>query len=121
MVGNEYMYMAKNHNVLSYQIDKEIVTIVTDVKWYKFPKFKVLSELRDFLPVENNGKQLSVITPQIDGSVFSQLKKDLLDSIKKVKENAEYIPQASAINKNVKTLIDMAKTEIEMVKVMKQQ
>jgi hypothetical protein len=40
----------------------------------------------------------------------------LLDNIKRVKDDKEYIPQAQEINSNIKTMIDLAKAEIEYMK-----
>ncbi|MCO6499105.1 MAG: hypothetical protein J5I47_01865 [Vicingus serpentipes] len=57
--------------------------------------------------------------PTINGAVVSNVKQILLDNIKKVQENKDYIPQAAEINNNVKSIIDLAKAEIEMVKTIK--
>jgi hypothetical protein len=47
----------------------------------------------------------------------SKLSELMMENVQKIKDNPNYIPQAEAINSNVKTMIDLAKTEIEMIKV----
>ncbi len=58
---------------------------------------------------------------RIGGNVLSEAKEIVLDNIKKLQgeKGSDYIPQAQAINKEVHTIIDLAKTEIELVKTMK--
>jgi hypothetical protein len=55
---------------------------------------------------------------KIGSNVLSEMKDVAMDSIKKLQaENgADYIPQAQEINRQVGRVIDLAKTEIELVK-----
>jgi len=62
----------------------------------------------------NNQVQSSII-----GQNASELTNIIMDNIKKVKEDPSFIPQAEAINSGVKTIIDIAKTQIEGYKAMK--
>lgn len=45
-----------------------------------------------------------------------ELKNILLNNIRKVQDDSTYLPQAQEVNANVKTIIDLAKTEVEMAK-----
>lgn len=59
--------------------------------------------------------------PKIGSSVLSDTKDIVLENIRRLQgdRGAEFIPQAQQINKEVHTIIDLAKTEIELIKVMK--
>lgn len=46
----------------------------------------------------------------------SRLEKILMDNIQKVQQDKDYIPQAREVNTNIKSLIDLAKTEVEYMK-----
>ena len=67
--------------------------------------------------------QNAVVTyePKIGGDVLSKAKDVLFDNIEKLKGEggADFIPQAQQINKEVNTIIDLAKTEVELIKVIK--
>lgn len=72
------------------------------------------------VPVEiNNAPQLPVkrqvktIAEEVRAAL-PDLKGTIMDSINKIKENKDYIPQANAINSTINTLLEMAKFEIKM-------
>ena len=73
--------------------------------------------LKQFKPVdaEGNRKQSDLM---LMGStdLTAQLKGILLDNIEKVKENRDYIPQATTINNNVNSLINLTKLQLDYVK-----
>ena len=75
------------------------------------------------LPAERSTRETSALTyqPKIGSSVLSDTKDIVLENIKRLQgeKGAEFIPQAQQINKEVHTIIDLAKTEIELIKVMK--
>lgn len=60
-------------------------------------------------------------TPTIGSTVLGQCKDILMDNIKKLQgeDGAKFIPQAQEIKHNVSSVIDLAKTEIELIKVIK--
>ena len=55
----------------------------------------------------------------IANNIFPDLQQILMDNIEKVKSNKGYIPQAAEINKNVNSIINLARTQIDMMKQMK--
>ena len=46
----------------------------------------------------------------------SKIEDILLDNITKIQKDADYLDQAKEVNSNVRTLIDLAKTEVEYMK-----
>lgn len=59
------------------------------------------------------------IKSTIIGTNAGELTNILMDNIRKIKEDPGYIAQADAINNNVKSIIDVAKAQIDAFKVMK--
>lgn len=70
---------------------------------------------------ENQEQGMTVI-PEVTGVVTSisnnasELSQLLMSNIRRLKEDPKFIPQAEAINSQVKTLIDLGKTELEAMK-----
>lgn len=60
-----------------------------------------------------------VIASTIIGTNASELTTILMDNIKRIQSDAGYIAQAEAINNNVKSIIEVAKAQIDAFKVMK--
>ncbi|OGU58275.1 MAG: hypothetical protein A2V66_03550 [Ignavibacteria bacterium RBG_13_36_8] len=117
MKGKTFMYNANHLFINDFRIKNRTTTIVTDREWYDFETEKMDKVLKEFLPVSTE-----LIHPkQNDITFFSEndlknITDTLLDNITKVKADAKYIPQASAINKTVSTIISMAKVGIESAK-----
>ncbi len=123
MIGKKYNYGNSEHTIKSYRMleDKERVYVMTDKKQFDRPydsAMEFLNQLefvagRVIVP-SNQEKEHSTFFPerQINASVVKELKDMLLDNIRKIQENKEYIPQAEAVKSNVDCLIDLAKTEI---------
>lgn len=74
---------------------------------------------QDLQQIEVMPEEVAVMAvPQT--SMIQRVNKDLqeilMDNIKKLKSDKEYIPQAQEINANVRSMIDLAKAEIEYMK-----
>lgn len=130
MKGKLYLYMGKHQRIL-YHIDQpeqEVVLVITDkthhrVAYEKLAKYLVdfvgpVSEEPDNLPAPTSNKPPArqEVAFVVDTDTITSLKDTLLENIKKVKESKDYIPQAFEINQQVKTLMNLAKTEIELHK-----
>ncbi len=120
MVGKLYMYEKENHRVLGWNFVGETVTITTDIGSISFLFPDADQKLSEFLkvedslaPISNNFEQYR---PAVLGSVASELKDVLVDNIRKVQADKDFIPQAQAINDQAKSIIDLAKLEVEFIK-----
>lgn len=58
-------------------------------------------------------KREGVQLQTLDFSNAMELKGILMENIKKVQENKEYIPQATSVQKSVQTIINLAKIELD--------
>jgi len=108
------MYNARHHKLLSYKINEDSVTLVTDKEWYEIPITKINKELASFLPVsmDKGHKEVSIIL--FSGNGQSSLREVVMDNITKLREDPNYVKQAEAINNQVKTMIEMAKLKIKI-------
>ena len=118
MTGKTYMYNTIHHKILTYQIKSDEVTIVTDKKWIVIPLTKINAELEQFLPIEFEKEAVIYVT--LFGKENKQsLKEVVMENIKKLQTDTAYISQAKAVNEQIKTMIAMAKLEIETIKLKK--
>lgn len=122
MLGNEYLYMGIQYTFINYADRGDKIEISTNKGWIT----KKNDELMDFLLecTQVNGKEVMPVQsmPILEAAstdTIAFLKNTLIDNINKVKEDKNYIGQATQINKDVHTIIELAKTEIEMVKLVK--
>lgn len=124
------------YNVLDYKITDHTVEIVTDIKTFHIMHMKLQNMLNVFIEVADDlippmdekeeipekpvvdTKYETVVSandqPRIEAlSGTAEVKNILMDNIRKLSKDRTYIHQAAAINDTVKTLIEVARTEIE--------
>lgn len=116
MISKSYMYNATEHRIMAFKIFPDQVMIVTDKAWKNIPLTKINAELENFLPIEpEKGKNDAIVLSSINENQKS-LSKTVMENIEKIKADASYIPQAKAVNDQIKTMIAMAKVEIDLMK-----
>lgn len=104
-----------------------IITFKTNKRQFSLPE--EYFNIADFqiMEKETENKYLAapvkpasdVIASTIIGTNASELTTILMDNIKRIQSDAGYIAQAEAINNNVKSIIEVAKAQIDAFKVMK--
>lgn len=113
MVNKTWMHNARNHKLLSSKINGEKVILVTDKEWIEVPLTKINQKLSEFLPVdEPKESELSVVL--FKGNGKASLKDLIYENIDNIKKDPSYIPKAKALNEQVKTIIEMAKLELQI-------
>jgi hypothetical protein len=115
LLGKTFLYRGNQIKIENYSVQNGGVTLVTDKGFIDKKESEIDSFIFELQPVS----YAPVVQTQIDSSVIGNLKDILMDNIAKVKADANFIPQSEEINKNVKSIIDLAKTEIEMVKIIR--
>lgn len=113
MVNKSWMHNAVIHKLLSFSISESAVILVTDKKWFHIPPVKINSELESFLPVDDEKPQEVTVFQQTNRD---SLKDVLLSNIKNLQNSPTFLSQAREINSQVKTLLQMAKLEIDVIK-----
>lgn len=115
MLNKVWMYNASNHKLLQYRIKGDMVTLVTDKTFIEVPLKELNKKLDEFLPVESDEEKALVLIIKNKESLVNIIQ----ENINKIQNNPEFIPQAKEINSQIKTLIDMVKTEIMIRKIAK--
>lgn len=116
MLNKVWMHNTFNYKLLSFKITPIEITLVTDKKWMTVPIEKINKTLSEFSPVQDltDKPELSLMLFKSNGKQSMQ---DLVhENIQKIKEDPSYIPKAKALNEQIKTMIEMAKLEIELTK-----
>lgn len=116
MIGHTYMVNGHYYKVQSYQLDTDgQLTIAADKKWFTAEADQVKKLLKQFLPVALDNREVE-LTLMPAKNEMRQIKNIVMDNIKKVQDDAKYIPQATAVNQSVNTLLNMAKLELQAAK-----
>lgn len=109
-----WLYNTRVHRILSYKLEKETCTVVTDKDWITIPTINLNKKLKEeFLPVEeeNNLPALARNTQQVQGLTTS-----LLESIQEIKEGKADYKKVNAINSTVNTMLAVFKTEAMLLR-----
>lgn len=113
MLNKTWMYNTRNHKLLSFKIKEQEVILVTDKEWIEVPMTKINKTLSEFLPVDEREKsEMSVVL--FKGNGKASLKDLIYENIDNIKKDPSYIPKAKALNEQVKTVIEMAKLELQI-------
>lgn len=121
MIGRTYLYMANYHTIEA--IDElpggVLLAVKTNLRTIKVPA----KELREnFIPAPKSGGGQELVLAakglKVDNQDMKGLSDVLLDNIRRVQNDSEYIPQAKAINESAKTIIAIKKAQIDMVKLL---
>lgn len=123
MTGKSWMYKTRMVKILSHQQKGEAVVIVTDKDWIESDTVNLTTLLGEFLAVEQDDdpalENTSLQVIQNTRSGLSELRTVLMDNIKTLQGNKDFIPQAKAINNNINTMINMVKLEFQIIKEMR--
>lgn len=104
----------ESFRIATKQVNISLTDEIVSIEFEKLPEF--IKELTENLPETglSAGKPFDFST-----SVISTSAKSIADMIKhnmeEIKKNPAYIPQAEAINNQIKSLIELGKTEVYMV------
>lgn len=122
MIGNVYRYEGGIVTVHDVEIAEPFGILKTDNGDIKISLDDIDGELSFFSLKKDNEMVRNPTVMQMvsqSGAMYAQLQDTLLDTIKKVQENKEYIPQASAINETMKSIIDLEKVKVQTLQLLK--
>lgn len=121
MVGGTYLYKGVELIVRDVELlDDGLVRIRTNKKIVNIEKGQIHKE---FLPVSDSSRETQLAQYygfQKDDSQMGKLADVLLENIEKLRNSPAFIEQARVINENARTLIEMQKAKIEMVKLIRE-
>lgn len=133
MKGKEVSYVGRTFTIAGVEIKPDFIKIHTGTKpfvilnedWYEFTKKVKITETP--ITMENQQKKTENLPSHNDfrdarmsktimASTGQDLVEILRDNIRKVQEDKNYIPQAHEIQNNARTIIELAKVEVEYYK-----
>lgn len=122
MIGNVYRHEGSIVTIHDVIISEPFGILKTDNGEIKISLDDIESELSFFSLKKNNEMVHNPTVMQMvsqSGAMYAQLQDTLLDTIRKVQDNKEYIPQASAINETMKSIIDLEKVKVQTLQLLK--
>jgi hypothetical protein len=119
MVGRTYLYKKEQYTILTYFPEGEAVRLKTDSKDIVLLNDGLQHSLGLFLEVEP--EQTAALQPLQSSSTLSELHAVLMDTIRKVQADKEYVPQAAQINKTVTAATNLLKAEMDFFRLTKSQ
>ena len=133
MIGKTYMYMNKNMKILRYEVEDEETRIVTDARDIRFSNENAKLKLGEFLEVAEEsmtpvvyddplpGQVQNISLPQLminkQGPGLIELARRNIELIMSDEGDEVKIKKAAAVNDQLKSVIDICKTEVEAMKV----
>ncbi len=122
LIGKNFLYMGKEIHVKDVLWrEDDLYHLVTDGKTIKLTSAEIHSDLQPIVAEQEKNDYLALhqgVNVQVKD--IQDLSKTLLENIKKLGTDATFIPQAAAINEQAKTLIEIKRTQIEMVRLLKE-
>lgn len=88
------------------------VTIITDKNPITIKEAEIADFVSKCLPVAEESQALAIVTES--QQTITTLKDILMDNIKKVQEDKEYIGQAKTINNSVSALLNMVSLQVKL-------
>lgn len=118
LVGSVIEISGKKGRMIRWEKKDVLIKITTDRQDICILNQDIKEALANILIEDGNAlSHISIRDAGIIGRSSSDLQKILMDNITKVQKDKSYIPQAQEINNAVKSMIELAKTEIEALKV----
>jgi len=122
MPGKSFLYMGSEVKIerIEHQED-DLFKVITDKKEMLVSEEELIKDFMEIHSAEDEGRKLTVVDSVIqNNNQMHDLSAILMDNIKKVQQDPKYIDQAKAINDQVKTIVDIKKTQIEALRVTKE-
>lgn len=126
ITGTTVHYKGKDHFIERFKkISTGKIVVYTHIETFNFHDHEIeqfISELSEpKIPVTQNNKLEKQTSKGVIGYSPSaenvEIKATLMEMLAKVKANPENIPTAKAVCSIVKTMVDVQKTELEMIKI----
>ena len=122
MVGQTYDRDNQEHYIEGYTFEVGHVKIHSDKRDFRIPLPQLDDNLRLFepkgiLPAHvKQSKDLNKTNSSVKGNDLKLMRDALTDTLERVRVDSGYIPQANAVSKVCGSIMQVAKTEIEMKK-----
>lgn len=122
MMNKYWMYRTRTYKFLYSSKTDNRTTIVTDKKMFNFEDNTELQVfLAQCLECDNPNVEIVPATQatDADADIMAKLKGTLVDNIERISKDRNFAYQANSISKQIKTLIELKKLELEVKRGMK--
>ena len=116
MRGNAYIYRGTYYEINDGMMVDGLVILSTNKLMLRFSELEFLQEHSSFLATSKESAEIVVHQNTPLNGMAKTVKDTIMDSIKKIQNDANYIKQAEAINRSVNTLVNIAKLELQAKK-----
>jgi len=119
MIGKTFLYLGHQYVIKGLdEVEEDLYEVKTDKRTMRMSSADLRKE---FLPVHTNGKENLALVKTINESLaMKDLGVTLMETLDKVKANPKYIEQARAINETAKTMIELGKLQLEIIKTVRE-
>lgn len=118
MVGKSYAYKTKIVKILAVQRTETQIILATDGEWITILHKDAMQELKKFAPVEITEVPTTQVSVIARNETLENIKATVLETMTRLKTDANYIPQAEALNNSIRTFIDLGKLELQAAQLM---
>lgn len=124
ILNKEMLYGNRIIVIESYIMNHErqrVYLKTTEGQEFDRPFESIGSFLKELQPVKNEEREVAVKRANFDSAITDvhELKAILIDNIRKVKNDPGYIKQATAINNQVNTFVNITKLQLDYAKQVK--
>lgn len=121
LIGRTVLYFGKEITIKDIKpIGDDLFQVVTTNRAFNLRSSEIRKE---FLPIETEIERADSLTLyrgiQLESKEMGSLADTLLDTIERVRTDKTYIDQAQSINETAKTLIDLKRAQIELIRLIK--
>ncbi|WP_418124295.1 hypothetical protein ACNFU2_06610 [Chryseobacterium sp. PTM-20240506] len=126
LVGKKIYYQKQNVTIQKYKEIAGNICIVTDSRTFQFYPDEIRDKFLNMISEEKDegsyppGSDLERKTFAVIPKENSSIKDALMEALKKVKEDPTFLQQAKAICDITNTMVNVQKTEIEIIKLQKE-
>jgi|SRR5690606_5653693 len=116
MVGGTYLYKRESitiKGVIASDAD-QLIRIKTDKQDITISQLHLSDFLSALLPVEADHEEATTALQVQQSGEITNMQNILMDSIKKIQQDKEYVGQAKAINNHINTMLNMVKLQMQM-------
>lgn len=121
MIGKTYAWKNEQHKIKNIvQIAADMCRVTTTHKELQVSQDQLMEDFTEVITPEQEQTQLVIIgqaTKEMES--MRSLSDILMDNIKKVQKDSKYIDQAKSINESAKNIIELKKTQLEVVRLLK--
>lgn len=117
MIGKQFSYNGNAHRFFRFKCDETEFFITTDKSDLNVDNEDAEKFFANCLPIAEDFHLPTTVKAQTAVQQnSSKLSGIIFDNIEKLNKDAGFIPQAQAINEQLKSMVDLGKAEIEMMK-----